>query len=186
MIDEKRKMSERSLENLKLGAESRRQGKVRHNFTILPETVQWLKCSGNASEAIDNLVFAALNQKLSSSSTHDWIDKEQALSNDTHERKQELNTVSNDVYEQKIQEFNQSLEQTYLELSTVRSRLKELFEREQLLIDQLNHCQQNRAKITDLLKPTLKLPGNNAAPIKAQIRAVLTLLDDSQKPELGS
>lgn len=183
MTDEKRKMSERSLENLKLGAESRRQGKVRHNFTILPETVQWLKCSGNASEAIDNLVFAALDKKLFSTNTHDRIDKEQTLSNNTHERIEEPNTVSNNAYNQRVLELNLSLEETYLELSTVRSCLEESREREQLLTYQLNYCQQDRAKIIDLLKPALKFPGNNAAPIKAQIRAVLALLDDAQKSE---
>jgi hypothetical protein len=182
MTDEKRRMSERSLENLKLGAESRRQGKVRHNFTILPETVQWLKCSGNASEAIDNLVLAALDQKLFSINTHDRKDKEQTLSNDTHDRIEELHTVSNDVYEQKIQELNQSLEETYLELLSARSRLEKLREKEQLLIDELNHCGRDRAKIVDLLKPALKLPANNATPIKAQIRAVLALLSESEVP----
>jgi regulator of replication initiation timing len=189
MADEKRKMSERSLENLKLGAESRRQGKVRHNFTILPETVQWLKCSGNASEAIDNLVFAALDQKLFSINTHDRIDKEQVLSNNTHDQKEEPSTVSNDVYEQKIKELNQSLEETYLELSTVRSQLAEsqgennFQETRWKLTNRMNNefveqRQKDKAKIVDLLKPALKFPGNNAAPIKAQIRAVLALLDD--------
>jgi hypothetical protein len=182
MTDEKRKMSERSLENLKLGAESRRQGKVRHNFTILPETVQWLKSSGNASEAIDNLVFAALNQKLFSINTHDRIDKEQTLSNNTHDQKEEPSTTSNDVYEQKIQELNQSLEETYLELSAVRSRLEESQQKEQLLIDELSHCRRDGTKISNLLKPTLKLPANNATPIKVQIRAVLALLEESKFP----
>ena len=167
MADKERQVSERSLENLKLGAESRRQGKVRHNFTILPETVQWLKCSGNASEAIDNLVSAALNQEL--------------FSEDTHHRKEEPSTISNNVYNRKIQEFNQSLEETYLELATVRLQLQESLGKQQLLTDQLNYCQQDRTKITDLLKPALKFPGNNAAPIKAQIREVLTLLEDAQK-----
>ncbi len=126
MADEKRKMSERSLENLKLGAESRRQGKVRCNFTILPETIQWLKCSGNASSAIDNLVFAALNQKLFSKNIHD--------------RKEELSTVSNDVYERKIQELEQSLEETYQELSKMRSLLEESRKKELALTNQLSNC----------------------------------------------
>jgi hypothetical protein len=46
----------RSLENLKLGGESRRQGKIRRTYTLLPETVEWLSQSGNASNSIDQLV----------------------------------------------------------------------------------------------------------------------------------
>jgi vacuolar-type H+-ATPase subunit H len=45
-----------SLENLKLGAEARSQGKVRRNYTVLPETHEWLKSQGNASEMVDRLV----------------------------------------------------------------------------------------------------------------------------------
>jgi hypothetical protein len=172
MADKERQVSERSLENLKLGAESRRQGKLRHNFTILPETVQWLKGTGNASDAIDGLVEAARTGNLNSKNTHDW--------------KEAQNTESNDVYNQRILELNQSLEETYLELATVLSRLQESLDKQQLLTNQLNYCQQDRAKITELLKPALKFPGNNAAPIKAQIRAVIALLDDAQNLELGS
>lgn len=171
MADKERQVSERSLENLKLGAESRRQGKLRHNFTILPETVRWLKATGNASDAIDGLVEAAGTGNLNSKNTHDW--------------KEAQNTESNDVYDQRILELNQSLEETYLELATARSRLQESLDKQQLLTNQLDCCQQDRVKIIDLLNPALKFPGDNAAPIKAQIRAVLALLNNVQNSEPG-
>ncbi|WP_155823743.1 hypothetical protein [Gloeocapsa sp. PCC 7428] len=59
-----KQISPRSLENLKLGALKRYQGKVRCNFTILPETLEWLKRGGNASSRIDQLVAAAKRKEL--------------------------------------------------------------------------------------------------------------------------
>jgi DNA-binding transcriptional regulator GbsR (MarR family) len=97
MTDKVRQVSERSLENLKLGSKSRDKGKQRHNFTVLPETVQWLKDTGNASDAIDKLVEVA--------------------------RKGE--SLSNTEYQQKIKDLERDLEETYLELSKVRSQLLE-------------------------------------------------------------
>jgi hypothetical protein len=55
-----RKMSPNSLENLKMGAIARNQGKVRCQVTILPETKQWLARSGNLSGRIDELVAKVL------------------------------------------------------------------------------------------------------------------------------
>ena len=49
-------MNSRSLENLKLGGQSRRKGKIRRTYTLLPETVEWLSQTGNASNSIDELV----------------------------------------------------------------------------------------------------------------------------------
>jgi outer membrane protein TolC len=83
---------------LKLGSKFRDKGKQRHNFTVLPETVQWLKDTGNASDAIDKLVEAA--------------------------RKGEL--LSNTDYQQKIRDLELNLEETYFELSKVRSDLEML------------------------------------------------------------
>ena len=51
-----RKVSQASLENLKLGATTRRKGKVRVTVTILPETKEWLAKGGNVSERIDEVV----------------------------------------------------------------------------------------------------------------------------------
>ncbi len=47
-----------SLENLKLGAAARRKGKVKLNLTVLPETAEKLKRSGNASRFVELLVQA--------------------------------------------------------------------------------------------------------------------------------
>jgi DNA-binding transcriptional regulator GbsR (MarR family) len=96
MTDKVRQVSERSLENLKLGSKFRDKGKQRHNFTVLPETVQWLKNTGNASDAIDKLVEAA--------------------------RKSEL--LSNTDHQQKVKDLERDLEETYLELSRVRLELQ--------------------------------------------------------------
>lgn len=60
MEDKKpRQMNERSLENLKLGAQARSQGKIRRNTTLLPEMIAWLEGQGNLSAAIDQLVVSA-------------------------------------------------------------------------------------------------------------------------------
>ncbi len=98
MTDKVRQVSERSLENLKLGSKFRDKGKQRHNFTVLPETVQWLKNTGNASDAIDKLVEAARNSDL----------------------------LSNTEYQQKVKDLERDLEETYLELSKVRLELQTL------------------------------------------------------------
>lgn len=92
MIEKERRVSERSLENLKLGAESRRQGKVRHNFTIMPETVQWLKGTGNASDAIDALVERFKNGNSTSNHTHDEKVNNESVSEDVYKRIEELET----------------------------------------------------------------------------------------------
>lgn len=107
---EKRQMNERSLENLKLGAESRKLGKVRHNFTILPETMEWLRGTGNASDAIDSLVQIAKSGGLNS--------------NNTHERIEQKYQESINVYEREIQDLKRDLEETQLELAKTRSLLE--------------------------------------------------------------
>jgi len=53
-----------SLENLKMGAVSRRQGKKKVTLTLLPETIAWLKSSGNSSERVDEMVRRILNGTL--------------------------------------------------------------------------------------------------------------------------
>jgi hypothetical protein len=59
-----RKINPASLENLKMGAISRKQGKVRCNVTILPETKRWLESGGNLSGRIDELVGRWLKGEL--------------------------------------------------------------------------------------------------------------------------
>ncbi len=52
----KREISQASLDNLKLGAITRRKGKVKVTVTLLPQTIEWLKKSGNMSQRIDEMV----------------------------------------------------------------------------------------------------------------------------------
>jgi hypothetical protein len=59
-----REMNPKSLENLKMGAVSRNQGKVRCQVTILPETKDWLARGGNISGRIDEMVKKILNGEL--------------------------------------------------------------------------------------------------------------------------
>lgn len=57
-------MNPKSLENLKKGAESRRQDKVRCNVTIKPATKKWLAKGGNISGRIDEVVRRVLEGEL--------------------------------------------------------------------------------------------------------------------------
>lgn len=91
MADKERRINERSLENLKLGAEARRQGKERHNYTILPETHAWLEHSGNASRRLDELVASAKNGELKSSYTYERIQAEQQVSSSAYKEMEALN-----------------------------------------------------------------------------------------------
>lgn len=86
MLGKKKQVSQRSLENLKLGAESRRQDKQRHNFTLLPETVEWLKQSSNASDLIDRLVKSARAGHIHPNNTHGKKAEELTILDDVYER----------------------------------------------------------------------------------------------------
>ena len=57
-------MSPASLENLKLGAAARSQGKKNLNVSLRPETIAFLKKSGNASQFIELLVEAHQEKRL--------------------------------------------------------------------------------------------------------------------------
>jgi len=59
-----RKMSQASLENLKLGAAARSQGKKNLNVTLRPETIEILRRSGNASRMIELLVQAYQEKRV--------------------------------------------------------------------------------------------------------------------------
>ena len=59
-----RKVSPKSLENLKMGAVARNQGKIRCQITILPETKEWLANGGNLSGRIDEMVTKILKGEL--------------------------------------------------------------------------------------------------------------------------
>ena len=60
----KRKISQASLENLKLGSSARRKGKIRCTVTILPQTKEWLARGGNVSERIDQVVRRIIDGEL--------------------------------------------------------------------------------------------------------------------------
>ncbi len=60
----KRNMNPASLENLKMGAASRRQGKIRCTVTLLPESKAWLEKGGNLSGRIDEMVGKILKGDL--------------------------------------------------------------------------------------------------------------------------
>jgi hypothetical protein len=57
-------MSQASLENLKLGAAARSQGKKNLNVTLRPETIEILRRSGNASRMIERLVQAYQEKRV--------------------------------------------------------------------------------------------------------------------------
>ncbi|MUL36347.1 hypothetical protein [Gloeocapsopsis dulcis] len=119
MANKERRISERSLENLKLGAEARRQGKLRVNHTLLPETVEWLKNHGNASHLIDELVKAAKSGNLKSNNTHEKKESEQPI-NSNHAHKQ--------------------IEALQAELATVRSQLQQIAQERDDLLEQLEQA----------------------------------------------
>lgn len=63
MADTNRKMNPRSLANLSPKAASK-GGKQNLKVTLLPDTIAWLKRSGNASQRIEDLVAAARSGTL--------------------------------------------------------------------------------------------------------------------------
>lgn len=121
MAAKERQMNERSLENLKLGAQARYQGKLRQNFSILPETLEWLKKGGNASSRIDELVAAAKSGQLKS----DY----------TQSRKEESYQNSDVVYKQ---------------IDELKTELKRLQQERDRLAEQLKACQASRLSQPDL------------------------------------
>lgn len=68
MIDKNGKIrlsKSQSVANLASEAAARAQTKTRLNVTVLPQTSNWLKERGNASQMIDELVAAAIDVNLS-------------------------------------------------------------------------------------------------------------------------
>jgi hypothetical protein len=57
-------MNPNSLKNLKLGARARKKGKVKLNLTVMPETAENLKRSGNASRFVELLLQAHQEKRL--------------------------------------------------------------------------------------------------------------------------
>jgi uncharacterized coiled-coil DUF342 family protein len=92
MADKERRINERSLENLKLGAQARYQGKIRQNVSILPETLEWLRKGGNISSRIDEVVKAAKSGELKSDYTQNRKAEEQQDSSIVYKQIDELKT----------------------------------------------------------------------------------------------
>lgn len=113
MAAKERQINERSLENLKLGAQARYQGKVRHNVSLLPETMEWLKKGGNASSRIDELVAAAKSGELKSIHTHDTKDENHLLSENVYKQIEQLKT--------ELEQLQQERSRLALELAECRA-----------------------------------------------------------------
>lgn len=128
MSGKERRISDRSLENLKLGAAARYQGKIRQNVTILPETLQWLKCSGNASGMIDDLVAIARNGGLKSDNTHDKKDDKSLDSNNMYEQMESLKAeleqqiLERDQLDREVNELHAKIGDLDLELSKIKEQ----------------------------------------------------------------
>ncbi len=128
MEGKERRVSDRSLENLKKGAQARYQGKERHNFTVLPETLQWLKSSGNASGMIDDLVAIAKNGGLKSNNTHDKEDEKNLDSNNVYKQmsalKAELEQLRSerDQLDREVNELHAKVGDLDLELTNLKQQ----------------------------------------------------------------
>lgn len=155
MAAKERQINERSLENLKLGAQARYQGKVRHNVSLLPETMEWLKKGGNASQRIDELVKAAKN----SDSKSDY----------TQNRKVEDRQDSSIVYNQ---------------INQLKTELEQLRQERDRLAGELAACQVNQQPqpqqvdleaIRDRVLAELKL-GKQAPGYKGAVKALNRLI----------
>lgn len=116
-------MNERSLENLKLGAQARYQGKIRQNVSILPETLEWLKKSGNASSRIDELVKAAKSGDLKSEYTQHRKTEEQQKSDNVYNQIQELKTEIERLRQER-DHLQQDCDQLATELAASQQQIK--------------------------------------------------------------
>lgn len=187
----KRQINPRSLENLKLGAEARRQDKIRRNCSLLAETIQWLEGSGNASNMIDILVASARSGslKFNSDNAH-----EQNISSDAH----------NSIAESEAQELRSQLEQAEklakdqrLEIERLQTSInahdrncaelqrenQRLLELERDTSEQLAQEMSNGLKAASILKGlvtgySINLENNVGGRVKRQIKQALKLIDD--------
>lgn len=173
-----RKVSAKSLENLKLGSQSRYEGKERHNYTILPETAQWLKETGNASHSLDILVSLAKQNKLPSYDTH-------------HRIEQPTDNTS------RLQELEQAFNETYAELQGTRSQLKAERDRNQQLVEiapqpsatdatsTYSQLEDAIALLTQAITPEKQggsYRANNATGLKQVVTQALNLMEAQTTP----
>lgn len=147
MVEKERKINPRSLENLKLGAIARNQGKLRRNTTLLPETIEWLEARGNVSEAIDTLVSAAKKDELKSEYAHEQIQVEQQVSNNVHKQTEALKAEVeqlNALHSKQESEIN-SLYEKNRALQAENEHLRLQVEN----LEGENNFQQNRWELTE-------------------------------------
>lgn len=137
---------------------SRRLGKkVRCNYTILPETANWLRGRPNASEMLDVLVGGFRDGKL--------------VYKDIQAEKKDGQTLPNDVYEQ-IDSLEKENEQ-------LRSQLEDFKRLEKDATDQLAKCQSETLKAKDILKDALNnFKHNNGTSLRNAVVKALPLIDD--------
>jgi hypothetical protein len=132
MQGKERRVSARSLENLKLGAIARYQGKIRQNVTIKPDSLEWLKKGGNVSGRIDELVARAKSGELNSNNTHSTIDERQQVSSyaldlklvaQTAELEQQRKLIA--ALEEKLEQCEQKVQQSQQQpnLEVIRERI---------------------------------------------------------------
>lgn len=181
-MEKHRQMNERSLENLKLGAQARDQGKIRTNCTLLPETLEWLKKHGNASHLIDELVKAARTGNLKPDNLHEDIAKAASI---LKTAKLEANSANEQV--RKLGEENT---QVRLQLGDMAKKAGEWYDKakeaqalaENRLreIERLPHQTQPIPAVNPeavaLLQEALKISATTGGAIKKKIRAALEII----------
>lgn len=160
MTDEskERRINPRSLENLKLGAEARKQGKVRRNTTLLPETIEWLEKRGNVSEMIDQLVASVksaslkgvemADQLVASFSEFNPVVPRCAQSNNTHDSTQQQTrtlAASNYTHESILDGVIEALRE---ENAQLRSQLAEALTELEKVQAEVNRCHEQIDRIT--------------------------------------
>lgn len=177
MLDKGRRIHEHSLENLKLGAQARYQGKVRRNTSLLPATIAWLDAHGNASHLIDVLVASAKNGelKLTSDNTHNQIaetDSGNAHSQMLEAESQNLK-VRLEQAEALLKEQNQASEKAHNRIVALQDELAKLVDQN----DQLTREVYAVVEANQILREALSLRANAGGAIKDKIRETLKVLE---------
>lgn len=103
----------------------------------------------------------------------------EALRTEVEQLRSQLKEVTEkNVHEQTIEDLKRNLEETYLELSKVRSQLQ-TEQKLHLNMSDLHHdCLSNGFKAAEILKEALPLKAGNGGAIKLKIKEALKLIDD--------
>lgn len=109
----KKNVNERSLANL--NPKARYLGKERFNITLMPETIEWLKSGGNASQRIEDLVRAAKAKEIRYQETN---------LEDTHNQ--------NKVLKRENQELIEKLEKLQSKLDYANQEIKKIVDKAEL------------------------------------------------------